>query len=377
MKICLFLGWLHHSPIPRLAIVVLIALIFSAPSFCAEIHNAARDGDLEKIKMLIKGNPELVSSKDSTGYTPLHYAVEEWHKDVAELLLANNADVNAKGAGGKTPLHYAIEERCKDVAELLLANKADVNAKDKNGRTPLHYAVEEGHRLLPERLVPSKAAVNANGTGERFFQVAARSSRKDMVELLLANKADVMARNRDGETPLRLAARNGPKDVELLLANKADVTANSFPPVMALTPAQAKDRVESQFAAIIEYRIDAARVWERYVQSMTEDHSFPNGGEEIVYPESAAEFIQNIAERNTNTDVLREALRSEFDSEKAEYRALACELSGLYFDVESIAGLRKLLNDGGKSAPIGVTSQQTCMSIRGWRLSGSWRDRFL
>jgi len=44
--------------------------------------------------------------------------------------------------------------------------------------------------------------------------------------LLLAHKAKINAKNKDGETPLLLAASDGHKDVaELLLANKADVNA--------------------------------------------------------------------------------------------------------------------------------------------------------
>ena len=47
-----------------------------------------------------------------------------------------------------------------------------------------------------------------------------------MVELLLANKADVNATDNGGMTPLHLARYNGHKDVvELLLANNADVNA--------------------------------------------------------------------------------------------------------------------------------------------------------
>jgi ankyrin repeat protein len=62
----------------------------------------------------------LVSSKDDNyGQTPLHLAAGMGHKDVAEVLLAGNAEVNAKSDIGRTPLHLAAVFDHKDVAEVL------------------------------------------------------------------------------------------------------------------------------------------------------------------------------------------------------------------------------------------------------------------
>jgi ankyrin repeat protein len=75
---------------------------------------------LEKVKALLKDNPDLVFSKDNKyGGTPLHLAAATGHKDVAKLLLANKADVNAKDNRDATPLHLATSAGYKDVAELL------------------------------------------------------------------------------------------------------------------------------------------------------------------------------------------------------------------------------------------------------------------
>ena len=57
-------------------------------AFCEEIHLMAAVGDMAKINVLLKEHPDLISSKDDYGRTPLHWAAQYGHKDVAELLLA-------------------------------------------------------------------------------------------------------------------------------------------------------------------------------------------------------------------------------------------------------------------------------------------------
>jgi ankyrin repeat protein len=120
MNIRAFLRRLSHSLITRLAIVTLIAPACSTPVFCGEIHDAAQARDLATVKALLKKNPNLVLSKDNFGWTPLHYAALQGHRDVAKLLLANKAD--AMTNDGHTPLHVASQEDNKDVVELLRQN---------------------------------------------------------------------------------------------------------------------------------------------------------------------------------------------------------------------------------------------------------------
>jgi uncharacterized protein len=86
MKMCSFRSQPFRFPIFCLAIVTLIALACSTPAFCGEIHDAAKTGDLARVKALLKENPELVSSRDEDGKTPLHLAIANSHKDITELL---------------------------------------------------------------------------------------------------------------------------------------------------------------------------------------------------------------------------------------------------------------------------------------------------
>src|SRR5262245_23452468 len=55
----------------------------------SEIFAAIKEGNLEKVKSLLKYNPDLVFKTDAAGWTPLHYAAHWNCRDIAELLLAN------------------------------------------------------------------------------------------------------------------------------------------------------------------------------------------------------------------------------------------------------------------------------------------------
>jgi ankyrin repeat protein/beta-lactamase regulating signal transducer with metallopeptidase domain len=193
-------------------------------AFNRRIHDAAKAGDLAKVKALID-NLGPISSEGDERWMPLHWAASYGHKDVVQLLLANKADVNEKDEDGRTPLHAVTR---KDVAQLLLAKGADVNAKDENGRTPLHN--EAGwHKDVVQLLLAKGADVNAKASnGDTPLRDAAGFGLNDIVELLLAKGAEVNARDIDNFTPLHWAASGGHKDVvKLLLANKAQVNAKT------------------------------------------------------------------------------------------------------------------------------------------------------
>jgi len=76
-----------------------------------------------------------------------------------------------------------------------------------------------------ELLLANKAEVNAKiNDGQTPLHTAARWGRRDVVELLLAYRAEVNARNNDGLTPLNAAAESGHMDVvNCCLSTKAEV----------------------------------------------------------------------------------------------------------------------------------------------------------
>jgi len=154
-----------------------------------EIIDAAWLRDLERIKILLKANLDLVCRKQcETGFTLLHFAAKIGHQDLAELLLANKAQVNDRDFEGRTPLHIAAIFGRGGLAELLLANKAEVNAKANNGQTPLHSALMRGHKNVAELLLANRADVNARENNRLtlldFAAANPANYREELVELI-------------------------------------------------------------------------------------------------------------------------------------------------------------------------------------------------
>jgi ankyrin repeat protein len=218
----LFLIWLMttvRSPVPvsrrdfwvRSRIVVWILFAYQAAYTVAgfprtdptEILRAADNGDLEKTRLLLKHNPNLVFVKSKEGFTALHYAASHGYVEIAKLLLAERADVNAKASKGDAPLHYAVRNGHKETMQLLLSNNADVDIQDGIGRTPLYDAAANGQMEEVELLLAAKADVNAKTLrGYTALTVAASDGREDVARLLIDAGANVNDADVNGHTAL-------------------------------------------------------------------------------------------------------------------------------------------------------------------------------
>jgi len=139
------------------------------------IWMAAKDGDLDKLKVICGRRGSDVNAADSYGYTALHYAARAGHVGVVRELLALGADVAQVTKGGATAAHRAAYCGQEEVLFTLIAHRSTLCAliADDDGDTIAHKAVKGGHRNLAEQLVLKYTELNEvrNNRGKKWNEV--------------------------------------------------------------------------------------------------------------------------------------------------------------------------------------------------------------
>ncbi|XP_069094922.1 ankyrin repeat and SAM domain-containing protein 1A isoform X7 [Pleurodeles waltl] len=162
-----------------------------------------------------------VNCVDSTGYTPLHHASLNGHRDVVEALLRNDAITNVGDCKGCYPLHLAAWKGDAQIVKLLIhqgPSHTKVNEQNNDNETALHCAAQYGHTevvkvLLEELTDPTMR----NNKFETPLDLAALYGRLEVVKMLLNAHPNLLSCNTKKHTPLHLAARNGHKAVVKVL----------------------------------------------------------------------------------------------------------------------------------------------------------------
>lgn len=207
----------------------------------AKVDNALHEvKTVEDAKYLIAKGAD-VNHKNKYGWTPLHYAVTFYRKEIAELLLSHQADINAKNQDGDTALHLitqdikssqkhfstnyiAREVNHKNfnintqfsILKLIFDNNAKIDETNNDGYTALHFAALQSHPNVIEFLLHKGADINkqAASNGRTPLMLAAeKNGSLPVIELLIDNGADVTIRDKEGFQAHRIAINNGNREV--------------------------------------------------------------------------------------------------------------------------------------------------------------------
>jgi len=185
-----------------------IFLLFTNGLNAGEIHTAAQNGDLEKVKILLETDPELIKAKDNKGFTPLHSAVSKGRKSVVTYLVNNGADINAKNKNGLTPLFQALDLSRNNVAKVLIEKGADLNIKGYRNRTLLHMAARSGNAAIASLLIKKGANVNASDSRSTTpLDVAVSAGKTEAARILLDNGGKINTFNTEKEETRILISR--------------------------------------------------------------------------------------------------------------------------------------------------------------------------
>jgi ankyrin repeat protein len=130
---------------------------------------------------------------------------------------------------GRTALMLAVLNQQSDMTYLLMSKKADILKKDRRGRNAMLWAAARGGASIASMLNTYPAAPFVLDDDENnVFLAAAAGGRKDVLQTFIlsigANSPiNINSPNKDGDTPLIVAARHGHLEiVQLLLGNHAD-----------------------------------------------------------------------------------------------------------------------------------------------------------
>ena len=127
----------------------------------APVVEAAEEGDLEKVKSLIKQG-RSINEQESTvkfGWTPLIAAIYQDNTNVVHFLIESGANLDLGDKNGETPLMWAMArgDAHVDIVRDLLAHGANVFATNANGATAFSYASSDPPK--PKILEVVKAAI--------------------------------------------------------------------------------------------------------------------------------------------------------------------------------------------------------------------------
>ena len=131
--------------------------------------------------------PPLLGAFGNTGATPLMYAALAGNTEVIKLLLGKGADVNARDSGDGAALILAAAMGDAGTVKLLLEKGADAHVRNEYGYTALMCAA------------------------------AAETNDPELIKALLAARAEIDVKAKDGETALKLAGRKGNTEIVRLL----------------------------------------------------------------------------------------------------------------------------------------------------------------
>lgn len=149
------------------------------------IFEAAATGHIDRVRTLLKKDPNLTRAWSPDGWTALHLNFN--NLEIAKLLIDGGADLNANSRNklDATPLQGAAANNWIDLAKLYLSRGANVNCRSEGGGTPLHEAAGNGFVEFARLLLENGANPNQrDDTGKTPLTISLETKQSKIADLL-------------------------------------------------------------------------------------------------------------------------------------------------------------------------------------------------
>ncbi|KAK5116811.1 hypothetical protein LTR85_009071 [Meristemomyces frigidus] len=180
------------EPMERLFVWVADAVDLGEHDICGDtmLHRVTRAHLTEELFFLlyvdaVLTHGSLVRAVSGNGNTALHLACQLGFSDFVDRLLRAKAEIGVANNAGLTPLHLAVLFNCHDTMIGAEALQLQLDSQDPKGNALIHYAT--------------------------YFDRPAHARR------LIERDCDLRSQDRDGNTPLDIAAMVGSNDMLTLL----------------------------------------------------------------------------------------------------------------------------------------------------------------
>ncbi|KAJ8899862.1 hypothetical protein K2173_019565 [Erythroxylum novogranatense] len=235
-------------------------------------HIAAKQGDLEILKVLMEVDPELSMTCDSTNTTALHSAASQGHVEVVNFLLERVSGLALiPRSNGKTVLHSAARNGHLEILRVLLSKEPALATRvDKKGQTALHMAVKgQNVEVVDELIMSDSSLINmVDSKGNTALHIASRKGRAEIIKKLLVHEGvNKTAINRSGETAFDTAEKNGQTDTAYILEENGVLPARSLKPSVT-NPARELKQTVSDIKHGVHNQLETTRLTRKRVQGI-------------------------------------------------------------------------------------------------------------
>ncbi|WP_341812568.1 ankyrin repeat domain-containing protein [Wolbachia endosymbiont (group A) of Conops quadrifasciatus] len=149
------------------------------------------------------------TERKSPTYTSLHDAAKDGDLEAVKHFIHEGANVNEANRDGWTPLHYAAWKGYFEVVKLLIDKRANIDAENIYRERPIHLAAAGNDQKIVELLLKGVSVDDTNKNGETPLHYATRNGQLEVAEFLIKKGARVHAKSNSGKTPLDIAREKG------------------------------------------------------------------------------------------------------------------------------------------------------------------------